>query len=464
MHLRRLCCCLMVMFATATVFAQQTGALHGRVTASDGSALPGVTVEARSNVLPQPRVTTTDTNGDYRLPRCSRVPYTLQFTLSGMQTTTRKAEVLLVPGHATRRETGRWQECRRTSPSWPRRRLSTRSRRPSRTACRTKRSGPCRWRRTTAICRSSSPASCTRRTSPRPQRRRERSGQRLSVRRRQRHHAAVRRPGRRAEHARHRAGQHHQGRCEGGRLRSRRRLSSTRSASRERTGSPARSATSSSITGMVVARSGSVRRPSRMPAGQRDRSTANVGGRVLGDRLFFLWLVLSARMRSSVAPGERIRRLPAYSWSRRTKSSQAHFHADAVAGSINGTYRNSHHDPKRRGRSEHRFQATTGTGGRHRSSTRTVSRTPQVINNEKLRDLQVHRFPQPGRRVRLHCQGRARFDGASLGSSISPSWGDRRLHRSDAKRHQCRLAPSFNRISTSTVTSSMASGPVVALL
>jgi hypothetical protein len=95
MHLRRLVCCLLVVFATTTVFAQQTGAIHGRVSASDGSALPGVTVEARSNVLPQPRVTVSDGNGDYRLPQLQPGTYTLQFTLSGMQTATRSAVALL---------------------------------------------------------------------------------------------------------------------------------------------------------------------------------------------------------------------------------------------------------------------------------------------------------------------------------------------------------------------------------
>ena len=95
MHLRRLFCCLVLIFASTSLFAQQTGSLHGRVTASDGSALPGVTVEARSNVLPQPRVTVSDGNGDYRLPQLQPGTYTLQFSLSGMQTGTRNAEVLL---------------------------------------------------------------------------------------------------------------------------------------------------------------------------------------------------------------------------------------------------------------------------------------------------------------------------------------------------------------------------------
>lgn len=95
MQLRRLFCCLLVVFAATSVFAQQTGSLHGKVTASDGSALPGVTVEAKSNALPQPRVTVSDATGTYRLPQLQPGTYILQFTLSGMQTTTRRTEVLL---------------------------------------------------------------------------------------------------------------------------------------------------------------------------------------------------------------------------------------------------------------------------------------------------------------------------------------------------------------------------------
>jgi hypothetical protein len=88
-----LCCTLLLALP---LFAQSTGAVHGRVTASDGSALPGVTVEASSNVLPQPRVTTTDANGDYRLPALIPGTYKLTFSLSGMQTVTRNASVILL--------------------------------------------------------------------------------------------------------------------------------------------------------------------------------------------------------------------------------------------------------------------------------------------------------------------------------------------------------------------------------
>jgi hypothetical protein len=77
------------------LFGQQTGEISGKVTASDGSALPGVTVEARSPVLPQPRVTVTGRNGEYRLPALLPGSYTLKFDLSGMQSVTRNALVQL---------------------------------------------------------------------------------------------------------------------------------------------------------------------------------------------------------------------------------------------------------------------------------------------------------------------------------------------------------------------------------
>src|SRR5437773_10968502 len=95
MHLRRLVISLILVLAVTGAFAQQTGSISGRVLATDGSALPGVTVEGRSAQLPQPRVTTTDVNGDYRLPALIPGTYTLTFTLAGMQTVTRNANVLL---------------------------------------------------------------------------------------------------------------------------------------------------------------------------------------------------------------------------------------------------------------------------------------------------------------------------------------------------------------------------------
>ncbi|HET7437616.1 MAG TPA: carboxypeptidase regulatory-like domain-containing protein [Thermoanaerobaculia bacterium] len=69
--------------------------MSGRVTSTDGAALPGATVEASSNVLPQPRVTVTNEAGEYRLPALIPGTYTLTYSLAGLQTVTRRVEVLL---------------------------------------------------------------------------------------------------------------------------------------------------------------------------------------------------------------------------------------------------------------------------------------------------------------------------------------------------------------------------------
>ena len=44
---------------------------------------------------PQPRVTVTDANGEYRLPALQPVEYSVTFTLAGMATSTRRAAVQL---------------------------------------------------------------------------------------------------------------------------------------------------------------------------------------------------------------------------------------------------------------------------------------------------------------------------------------------------------------------------------
>ncbi|HYI13492.1 MAG TPA: carboxypeptidase regulatory-like domain-containing protein [Thermoanaerobaculia bacterium] len=75
--------------------AQQTGSVSGGVTATDGAALPGVTVEARSAVLPQPRITITDSTGEYRLPALQPGTYTITYSLAGLQTLTRNVAVQL---------------------------------------------------------------------------------------------------------------------------------------------------------------------------------------------------------------------------------------------------------------------------------------------------------------------------------------------------------------------------------
>ena len=86
---------LFLAVVAAPLFAQQTGAIRGSVMTADGALLPGVTVEAQSNVLPGPRGTVTGANGEYRLPALPPGSYTVKFELSGMQSVTRKAAVQL---------------------------------------------------------------------------------------------------------------------------------------------------------------------------------------------------------------------------------------------------------------------------------------------------------------------------------------------------------------------------------
>jgi hypothetical protein len=88
-------CLATVAGSVLPAFAQQTGVIVGTAASSDGAPLPGVTVEARSAILPAPRSTVTEDNGDYRLPALPPGAYTVTFTLQGMATVTRQVEVQL---------------------------------------------------------------------------------------------------------------------------------------------------------------------------------------------------------------------------------------------------------------------------------------------------------------------------------------------------------------------------------
>jgi hypothetical protein len=85
--------CIALMPGLAS--AQQTGTIVGKVLDTGGLVLPGVTVEARSNVLPTPRTTVTGGAGEFRMPALPPGTYTVEFTLSGMATVTRQVEVQL---------------------------------------------------------------------------------------------------------------------------------------------------------------------------------------------------------------------------------------------------------------------------------------------------------------------------------------------------------------------------------
>lgn len=91
--IRRCLCVLAAAVLTALpAFGQgnPTGTISGRVVASDGAALPGVTVTAASTGLQGTRTVVTSETGDYLLPQLPPGDYTLTFTLDGFHTTKRE--------------------------------------------------------------------------------------------------------------------------------------------------------------------------------------------------------------------------------------------------------------------------------------------------------------------------------------------------------------------------------------
>src|SRR5688572_24891450 len=93
--IRRTFALVVSLLAAVPAAAQQTGEMSGKVTDTSGGVLPGVTVEARADVLPSPRVAVSESLGEYRLPALPPGNYTVTFTLVGMQTVTRQAQVQL---------------------------------------------------------------------------------------------------------------------------------------------------------------------------------------------------------------------------------------------------------------------------------------------------------------------------------------------------------------------------------
>src|SRR5258708_2239703 len=86
---------LLLVLLAMPAAAQQTGSIQGKVSDVSGGVLPGVTVEARSDVLPGPRVTVTGADGTFELPQLPPGDYTVTFTLSGMAPATKKVRVQL---------------------------------------------------------------------------------------------------------------------------------------------------------------------------------------------------------------------------------------------------------------------------------------------------------------------------------------------------------------------------------
>ncbi|MEJ2257627.1 MAG: TonB-dependent receptor [Woeseiaceae bacterium] len=92
-HLAAVAIALLAFAAPAS--AQQSGDIAGQVTDATGTGLGGVTVEASSNVLPQPRSTTTAANGRYRIRLLPPGTYDVEFTFADGSTQTREILVLL---------------------------------------------------------------------------------------------------------------------------------------------------------------------------------------------------------------------------------------------------------------------------------------------------------------------------------------------------------------------------------
>ena len=86
---------LLLLLTPAAAFAQQTGSIQGKVSDTSGAVLPGVTVEAKSNVLPTARTSVSGTDGIFVMPQLPPGHYTITFTLSGFQTASREADVQL---------------------------------------------------------------------------------------------------------------------------------------------------------------------------------------------------------------------------------------------------------------------------------------------------------------------------------------------------------------------------------
>ncbi len=84
-----------LLLLAAPAAAQQTGDISGRVTDAAGNGIGGVTIEASSNVLPQSRSTTTADNGRYRIRLLPPGRYSVDFQFADGSSETREVLVLL---------------------------------------------------------------------------------------------------------------------------------------------------------------------------------------------------------------------------------------------------------------------------------------------------------------------------------------------------------------------------------
>ena len=362
-----------------------------RSTATDGAVLPGVTVEARSDVLPQPRVTVTGANGEYRLPALPPGTYTLD--VRAVRHADRDAQGAGAARAGRRSSTSRSasQASARRSRSPPSPRSSTRTRATITSGARSEQisalpvgaglprpaeahprravhAGPDRAAR--------APAAAARTTS--------------TVRRRQRDAAAVRHALGRARVARHRPGHRDQGRRAGGRLRPRRRLLDRLGQQVGHQPVPRRGSASSSRP-RAWPSDLDERHPVALRAGP-DWIDGNLGGPILQDRLFFYGSYYrpdavdattrptsTASCRTTTA---RATRASASSPSRRRSSC-----CSTPATATRSAWTRATCSPRTP-------RATTGTGDEARLKIGTVDGS-WVINTQSFAHVQVHRLREP---------------------------------------------------------------------
>src|SRR5918992_1624814 len=92
---------LILLVAPASVRAQATAQLNGRVTDESGAVLPGVTVTATQTDTGLTRSVVTDGEGAYLMPNLPTGPYRLEVALQGFRTYVQTGIVLQVGGTPT---------------------------------------------------------------------------------------------------------------------------------------------------------------------------------------------------------------------------------------------------------------------------------------------------------------------------------------------------------------------------
>src|SRR5262245_25949389 len=88
---------VLVFAFVASAFAQgdQAGVIRGRLTSSDGLALPGATITVHSPALQGTRSAASDVNGNYAIPGLPAGDYTVRLELQGFATVERRATLPL---------------------------------------------------------------------------------------------------------------------------------------------------------------------------------------------------------------------------------------------------------------------------------------------------------------------------------------------------------------------------------